>query len=952
MTPPLDEAVETLSTLAGEADRGAFLAGRPDLVQAAVAERLVDAAREHLHVDRQRSLALAIAAETIAHRLGDDRLLGLCLRAQANALWASGASAAAVERHERALSLLESVGDEPEIARTLNASMQPLILLGRYDEAMRAAERARDIFGRIGDGLRLARLEINVGNIFHRQDRFDEALACYERAFERIHAIGDVEGTVSALHNKAVTLTTLTRFPEALATYRAARALCVAHAMPLAVVQTDYNVAWLYYLRGEYARAIDVLREAADAAHRAADRYHSALCTLDLSEIYLELGLNEDARELAGQARRMFDELGMGYEAAKALANSAIAYGREGNVARALTLFDRAQALFVCEANYAWPSLIDLYRAVLLFQEGRFAEARRLAEAAGAFFATTSLSTKTALCHLLQARIGLRRGELDGAQQSCERAMAQLAGLETPAITYETHLLLGHVQAARGHRTRAFASYEAARRDLETLRGRLRGDELKIAFGRNRLEVYENLVALCLEDRHPRRLEAAFGYVEQAKGRSLLDLIARPPLGPGDVESVESPGARRIRELREELNWLYHEIERHELRPAGGLDAKSARLQQEVGARERELARRLRELPPSEASQVDQYQSPTVTLDEIRQALPPHTVLLEYFEVQDRIVLWVVSRDGLRVVPLAPRAAMEDRVRRLQFQLGKFRLGAVYVRRFGPLLLESVRAHLRGLHRDLLGPIWRDVRGGHLLVVPHGVLHYVPFHALFDGRRHVIDRCTVSYAPSASIYARAHQQPAPGAEASLVLAVPDERAPLIETEAREVTAVLPRAVLYLGSEATCEVLRSRGPSSRVVHIASHGRFRPDNPMFSAVRLGDGYLNVYDLYKLSLPAAALVTLSGCATGQSIAAAGDEILGISRGLFCAGARSLLLTLWDVHDESTTEFMTAFYRALCATGEPAEAVRTAMRQAKARHPHPYYWAPFVLMGRFTAA
>jgi CHAT domain-containing protein len=177
--------------------------------------------------------------------------------------------------------------------------------------------------------------------------------------------------------------------------------------------------------------------------------------------------------------------------------------------------------------------------------------------------------------------------------------------------------------------------------------------------------------------------------------------------------------------------------------------------------------------------------------------------------------------------------------------------------------------------------------------------------------------------------------------------VPDERAPLIEVEARQVAAVLPRAALFVGARATTEVFRSRARSSRVVHIASHGRFRPDSPMFSAIRLADGYLTGHELSRLALPA-ALVTLSGCATGQTVAAAGDEILGISRGLFAAGARSLLLSLWDVHDESTTAFMTSFYRALSG-GDTAEAARVAMLETKATHPHPYYWAPFALMGRF---
>ena len=105
----------------------------------------------------------------------------------------------------------------------------------------------------------------------------------------------------------------------------------------------------------------------------------------------------------------------------------------------------------------------------------------------------------------------------------------------------------------------------------------------------------------------------------------------------------------------------------------------------------------------------------------------------------------------------------------------------------------------------------------------------------------------------------------------------------------------------------------------MLHIATHGIYRSDNPMFSGIRLGDGYVNLYDLYQLRLNA-KLVTLSGCATGMNFVAAGDELLGLQRGLFYAGATTLLLSLWDVHDRSTAELMQEFYRSYIQNGDAA--------------------------------
>jgi CHAT domain-containing protein len=121
-------------------------------------------------------------------------------------------------------------------------------------------------------------------------------------------------------------------------------------------------------------------------------------------------------------------------------------------------------------------------------------------------------------------------------------------------------------------------------------------------------------------------------------------------------------------------------------------------------------------------------------------------------------------------------------------------------------------------------------------------------------------------------------------------------------------------------------------------------------MFSGIKMGDGYLNLYDLYQMRL-GATLVTLSGCATGMNFVAEGDELLGLQRGLFCAGANSLLLSLWDVHDRSTAQLMQEFYRGYIASGDMAGSLRAAMRKLREQNPHPYFWAPFVLAGKLTA-
>jgi CHAT domain-containing protein len=305
-----------------------------------------------------------------------------------------------------------------------------------------------------------------------------------------------------------------------------------------------------------------------------------------------------------------------------------------------------------------------------------------------------------------------------------------------------------------------------------------------------------------------------------------------------------------------------------------------------------------------------------------------------------------VSATGLDVVSLAPVETVRELARLLRFQFSKFSLGPAYVSACPEVLLRATESHLRKLYRELVAPIENLLTGRNLVLVPHEFLHHLPLHAMFDGGRYLIDRFAITYAPSASIYALCRKRRANSGGMALILGVPDPRAPWIENEVRSVADTLPDAKLLIGAEANREALEEWGPRSRLVHIATHGRFREARPMFSSIRLGDGYVTLYDLYQHRLPV-ELAALSGCSTGLSVVASGDELLGLVRGLLHAGARSLLLTLWDVQDRSTAWFMNSFYHRLAGQSDKAAALRGAMRELRERHPHPYYWAPFVLIG-----
>ena len=939
---------DRLAAIRNEASRIKFLS-RHRMLSPSVVERLDAAVSIQVRVDLHKACELAEAAVSVANKLGDKESQAYALRSKGNALWCLGQNRSATELHTQAIALFQEAGKSIEAGRTLSSSIQPLILLGEYDRAHAAAEHAHKIFFAAGDTLRLARLEINVGNLFHRQDRFSEALDCYERAYSQLLPDKDVEGIIAALHNIAVCRIMLNDYAKALNAYERAREFCRGRNMPLALAQADYNIAYLYYLRGNYGRAIRMLRAACDTSKNAADPYHAALCHLDLSEIYLELNLNLDAGELAHEAFNSFQALGMGYEAAKALCFSAIALSQQHKGLQALAVFSQARAMFVQEKNHVWPALIDVYQGWAYFNEGSLIEARQHCLAALDFFRDSVLPGRAILCRLLLARLSLKTGETASAGQQCRAVLRDLAEQDTPILIYQAHFVMGQIEEADGRIEEATTHYRTAKKALETLRNGLRSEDLKISFLENKLEVYENLVDVCLKRATPEARKEAWTYMEQAKSRGLLESMARRARGAGPNEAQESSLTFRMFDLREQLNWYYHRIEVEQLAQEPASDQRLLELWQQAAQREKEFLRLFRELS-SEAAQSAGLVPPTpLSLDTIRATLGPNQTIVEYFRVRDRILAALVSHAGLEIVHVTRAPQIAAMLRTLQFQLSKFRLGQSYVDQFHTPLLKTTQARLHELYLELFASIRPRIKGRDLVIVPHELLHYVPFHALYDGDRYLIDSFTVSYAPSASIFAQCRRKHASKAGPCLLMGVPDAQTPCIYEELQSVAPILPNAEVFLGRNASEAVLREKGPRSRLIHIATHGFFRRDAPMLSGIRLGDTFLTLTDLYQLRLHADQ-VTLSGCSTGLNAIAPGDELIGLMRGLLFAGARSLLLALWDVNDGSTAEFMKAFYGRCFNHMDAASALRGAMQELRERHPHPYYWAPFFLVGNVS--
>jgi CHAT domain-containing protein len=259
-------------------------------------------------------------------------------------------------------------------------------------------------------------------------------------------------------------------------------------------------------------------------------------------------------------------------------------------------------------------------------------------------------------------------------------------------------------------------------------------------------------------------------------------------------------------------------------------------------------------------------------------------------------------------------------------------------------LTPSVQRILQRLHSLLIeplgGPFGRKER---LMIVPYGALHYLPFHLLYDGSQYLIEQYEIVILPASGLATRRTIRQKPGAV--VVAHSWDGRLPHTLAEAQIVKRFF-GGELYAEEKAHRSVLQIE--PSQILHIATHGEHRLDQPDLSYLQLADGQLYTDDVLQQNL-GYELVTLSGCETGRANVSGGDELIGLGRGFLYAGAGALLVSMWKVVDSSTMVFMKHVYKLLHVGNSKADAVRQAQlgMLAQDRQLHPAFWGAFQLIG-----
>lgn len=525
--------------------------------------------------------------------------------------------------------------------------------------------------------------------------------------------------------------------------------------------------------------------------------------------------------------------------------------------------------------------------------------------------------------HFIRSKCLLEAGERSEAKTGYEALLAypQIASLGN--LYWIALFDRGRIAAAEGNATEAIDFYRRAIDLIEEQRSSINTEASKIGFAGSKQAVYQAMVgALFAATRHAEALE----FVERSKARALVDILADKK----DF-SIKAPNENEIRALLDDDRTTGLEALAY-IPPEPGQPAKRSLALQAI-------RHRLEQHAPELASLISVRATPVA---EIQKLLPGGEVLLEYYYDDKALYVFALARDSL--------SAHKLDVSNLETDVGALReaIGEPGTTVYEPLA--------RRLHARLLAPLGELVRGKKLLIVAHGALHYLPFAALHDGTSFLIDRHSLRFLPSASVLR--YLRPSLRGERAGVLAFgnPDLDDPQLDLkfaqeEALEIVKKMPQSRALLRKEASESAFRKFATGFSVLHFATHGEFRSDAPLSSALMLAkdadsDGLLTVSKLYSTRL-AADLVTLSACETGLGKVASGDDVVGLTRGFLYAGASTVVASLWKVDDRATSALMTRFYDELKA-GDKREALRKAQLATREQFPHPFFWAAFQLTGR----
>lgn len=938
--------------------------GSPGIDAPAFLQALKDASKAMLTVEPSRAVVLAEGLLAGADAAGLPWFRALGRMARGDAYGAQGGRVAdAVAELDAAAEAFHGLGDDVAWARTRIGWIYYRGLSGlATEEDLSIADRARGVLAGAGEGKLAVVLDRNMMLCHWHRGQLDRAEACFARAMATVDG---PEGTPVSLEvawlraNRGLMLTSQARLAEALDEHLRALALFERFGQRESLRRQEHNLGHLCLAMGDHGQALTHFYSGLALAEADGLALPRGLVLANIARCHLALGGITDGVSEAREALTVLRRQGADAEALRCSLVLAQGLSAIGTTEAS----DEAERILrTCLADPRLPELrahdgmVRLDLAELALRRGDVQSASRWSGEAQERFRSGDLGLLVLVADLVAAEADLMAGRTEAANQaaSASREAARHRGL-TALLPRSWHLTAKVAQAE----DRPAAAREAFEEAMDSLDGQL--ERLPPLLRTHVMDDRWNLMADALSCyRRSAGVDDLWWMLERTKAQA-SHLVDAHRLPDGDAIADRSAGSSptisglttRLYHVQREQSQLFGLRHAPDWLPSSSAALSSspvdlATLDQRLAELETDIVRLHEQLalsgwtPAVHAGAVrrrDAWSPPRpsedVVLASFGLAATEAFVLLARGDHREAVVL---PLDTAQLTSLAGRwhEAVEDACAELTAGLPAAKVAA------------PLNALLRRLHAALIAP-WQDWLSGasRVVILPHGALHALPYGALHDGTQHLVALLEVGVAPSIAWWEACCRRRTARSRGLVAAFSHDGALPGAAAEARRIGDLLGLSPL-LESEATPEAVLRAAEGAGLIHLAAHAATRPDRPTFSHLWLaGGGLLSSHDLAALDLRG-ALVTLSGCETGQGRLTGADEVLSLSRACLNAGAATVLGTLWPLRDAAALPLMTTIYEGLQRGLTVGAALRAAQTAAlRGDWPCPLDWAAFQCLG-----
>jgi tetratricopeptide (TPR) repeat protein len=878
------------------------------------AARAAQAALDLVPADPHRASAAAKEALHLARRERDPAAKSMAYRAL-------GLAAHFLNDFDSALTALHSAVRVADSARlsgpAAEARMSRAFIVqarGRIPAALRDADAAVASM----QGLDRARALAQQAVILYKAGELDHALAVYGVALPALRRYGDRAWEARLRNNRAIVHALQGHLGRARADITQAAELHAAMRNPRALARTRMNLGVIEGMHGNIPTALAAIDLAADEYRKGG--WPMAALLKEKAEVLLSAGLADEALATASAAvAELATSRGAAdlAEARLLLTRTQLAAGSPDQARESATAARRG---FTRQHRPRWAMVARYVEAHAAWAAGEQSEALlRSARAAASDLDAVNWSTAALDLRLLAARIATELGHLEIAKTELRAAARARRSTELERRARAWHALaLLRVEA--GDRRGAYTAVSAGLTAAERVRLLLGTTELRVMVASHVVELAELGLKLAVEDSAPSRV------LWSAERYRAATVRIKPVLPPAD---------ENLATLRAQLRAAANEAERARLAgtPRHALDRRQHVL-------EDELRQRLRHNPGETTAPALLPRPSAAGLTRALAAALGASALVEYVECDGRLHAIIVRNDirtdgsparvRTTLHDLGPVGPLPEKLEALQFAWRRLLTG------YGSVTALDAAAALAAhateeLDRVLLAPLGPMTGDCPLVIVPSGPLQSLPWPMLPScvGR-------PVTIAPSAASWlaARRSVPSVPGRRRIVLVAGPG--VPEAAAEVDSLAVLYPDAQVLTGSDATVSGTLRALDGAGIAHIAAHGRFRADNPMFSSVMLADGPLTVYDLERLH-HAPRTVMLASCETARAFSHPGDEMTGLASALLAVGASSVVAPLLPLPDEVAARLSHGWHARLSTGLPPAEALSATVTAAAAQGPLP---------------